>query len=53
MTGAIKKFATFLKSKYLQIVLWHCLNHRLKLAVSDTITAFDDTQPTEDFPGKI
>ena len=42
-----------LKSRYPQIVLWHCLNHRLELAVSDTITAVDGTQPIEDFIGKI
>ena len=31
----------------------HCLNHRLELAVSDTITAVGGTQPIEDFFGKI
>jgi hypothetical protein len=44
---------TLLKSKYPQIILWNCLNHRLKLAVSDTITAIDGTQPIEDFFGRI
>jgi hypothetical protein len=33
--------------------LWHCLNHRSELAVSDTITVVDGTQPIEDFIGKI
>ncbi|CAB4020546.1 Hypothetical predicted protein, partial [Paramuricea clavata] len=49
MTGAIKGVATLLKSKYPQIVLWHYLNHRLELAVSDTITAVDGAQHIEDF----
>lgn len=55
MTGAIKGVATLLKSRYPQIVLWHCLNHRLELelAVSDTITAVGGTQRIEDFFGKI
>jgi hypothetical protein len=53
MTGAIKGVGMLLKSRYPQIVLWHCLNHRLELAVSDTITAVDGTQPIEDFIGKI
>ena len=52
MTGAIKGVATLLKPS-LQIVLWHCLNHRLELAVSDTITAVGGTQPIENFFGKI
>ena len=53
MMGAIKGVGTFLKSKYPQIVLWHCLNHRLELAVSDTIKAVGGTQPIEDFFWKI
>ena len=53
MMGAIKGVAIILKSKYAQIVLWHCLNHRLELAVSDTIKAVDGIQPIEDLFGKI
>ena len=49
MMGAIKGVGTILKSKYPQIVLWHCLNHRLELAVSDTIKAVGGTQPIDDF----
>ena len=49
MMEAIKGVETILKSKYPQIVLWHCLNHRLRLAVSDTIKAVGGTQPIEDF----
>ena len=33
--------------------MWHCFNHRLELAVSDTITAVGGTQSIEDFFGKI
>ena len=47
--GAIKGVETILKSKYPQIVLWHCLNHRLELVVSDTIKAVGGTQPIDDF----
>ena len=46
MMGAIKGVGTILKSKYPQIVLWHCLDHRLELAVSDTIKAVGGTQPS-------
>ena len=53
MMEAIKGVETILKSKYPQIVLWHCLNHRLGLAVSDTIKAVGGTQPIEDFFCKI
>ena len=49
MIGVIKGVGTILKSKYPQIVLWHCLNHRLELAVSDTVKAVGGTQPIEDF----
>ena len=53
MMGAIKGVGTILKSKYPQIALWHCLNHRLELAVSDTINAVGGTQPIKDFFCKI
>ena len=49
MMGAIKGVGTILKSKYPQIALWCCLNHRLELAVSDTIKAVGGTQPIVDF----
>ena len=53
MMGAIKGVGTILKSKYPQTVLWHCLSHRLELAVSDTIKAVGGTQPIEDLFCKI
>ena len=48
MTGVIKGVATLLKSRYPQIFWWHCLTHRLELAVLDTITAVGGTQPIEE-----
>ena len=49
MMGKIKRIRLILKSHYPQIVMWHCLNHRLELAVSDTITAVNGTQWFFDF----
>ena len=37
----VKGNAVKLKVKYPQIVTWHCLNHRLELAVSDTMKSVE------------
>ena len=37
MLGRKAGVGTLLKLKYPKIVLWHCLNHRLELAVSDAM----------------
>lgn len=37
MIGWKAGVGTLLKLKYHNIVLWHCLNHRLELAVSDAM----------------
>ena len=37
VTGVNRGVATKLKEKYPQIITWHCLNHRLELAVGDAI----------------
>ena len=49
MMGKIKRVRSIIKSHYPQIVMWHCLNHRLELVVSDMITAVNGSQPIEDF----
>jgi hypothetical protein len=46
MTGRKSGVATQLAKKYPSIITWHCLNHRLELAVGDAI---DETQGTNHF----
>lgn len=38
MTGCKSGVATRLKDQYPHLVLWHCANHRLELAVGDTVS---------------
>jgi len=41
MLGKSSGVGTRLKAKFPNVVLWHCLNHRLELAVGDSIKAVD------------
>ena len=50
MLGKNSGVGTVLKQKYPQLVLWHCLAHRLELAVSD---AMDDVSNTYQFKSFI
>ena len=45
----IKGVAIKFKSKYAQIVTWHCLNHRLQLGVSDAMKSVERVSPIESF----
>ena len=49
MQGIYRGVATKLKERYPQIILWHCLNHRLELAVSDTVKAVNGVNKIESF----
>ena len=41
MLGKCSGVGTRLKSKCPNLILWHCLNHRLELAVGDSVKAVD------------
>eukprot|EP00795_Rhopilema_esculentum_P011221 gene11221-21405_t len=53
MTGVNRRVATKLKEKYSQIITWHCLNHRLELAVGDAIKSVKGVNQVEAFVSKI
>ena len=53
MQGIVRGVATKLKKRYPQIVLWHCLNHRLELAVSDTVKAVHGVNQIKPFFSKV
>lgn len=41
MLGKSSGVATLLKNKFPHLIIWHCSNHRLELAVNDTIKEVD------------
>jgi hypothetical protein len=41
MIGSKSGVITILSKKYPNIILWHCLNHRLELGVNDAIKVFN------------
>ena len=51
--GINRGVATKLKKRYPQMVLWHCLNHRLELAVSDTLQVVQRVNQVESFFSKV
>ena len=53
MQGINRGVATKLKKRYPQIGLWHCLNHRLELAVSDTLKVVQGVNQIESFFSKV
>ena len=38
-----------LKEKFPVLLLWHCLNHRLELAISDAVSSIDGFYPINFF----
>jgi hypothetical protein len=38
-----------LKEKFPVLLLWHCLNHRLELAISDAVSSIDGFYPIQTF----
>ena len=53
MTGKTNGIGTVLKQKYLQLILWHCLAHRLELAVSDATDDVCNTYQLKLFIDKL
>jgi len=53
MTGKTSGVGTVLKQKYPQLILWHCLDHRLELAVSDAMGDVCNTYQFKSFIGKL
>ena len=53
MLGVKNGLSTSLKRDYPSIILWRCLNHRLELAVSDTIDEVDGFHPLQILLNKI
>ena len=49
MLGRNSGVGTQLAIKYPNIILWHCLNHRLELSVSDTIKRLNYINPLKKF----
>ena len=42
-----------LKEKFRALLLWHCLNHRLELAISDAVSSIGDFYPIQAFFDKM
>ena len=42
-----------LKKEFPQLVLWHCLNHRLELSVSDAIDSIHGFYHAQSFFGEV
>jgi hypothetical protein len=53
MIGSNSGVATQLVQLFPRIVLWHCLNHRLELAVKDTLTELKSIFHFESFIEKL
>ena len=53
MIGSKSGVAVQIQSKYPRCIIWHCLNHRLELAVNDVISEMKCFNHFEAFIGKI
>jgi hypothetical protein len=53
MIGSNSGVAVQLQAKYHDCIIWHCLNHRLELAVNDVIVEMKCINHFESFIGKI
>ena len=53
MLGCRSEVGTLLKKGFPSIILWHCLNHRLELAVKDSINAVSGVNSIQAFFSKI
>ena len=53
MQGINREVSTKLEKRYPQIVLWHCLNHGLELAVSNTLKVMQGVNQNESFFSKV
>jgi hypothetical protein len=53
MFGCLYGVETLLQQIYPRIVIWHCLNHRLELSVSDTLDSLNSINQFESFMNKL
>ncbi len=53
MLGKCTGVGQRLKEKFPATLLWHCLNHRLELVISDAISSIDGFYPIQTFFDKI
>ena len=53
MLGSKSGVATRLKESFPQLIVWHCLNHRIELAVTDSIEQIEGCFPMISFFKKI
>ena len=53
MLGCKSGVGTLLKKDFLSIILWHCLKHRLELAVNDSINAVSGNNYIQAFFTKV
>jgi hypothetical protein len=49
-SGGVKKL---LKEKFSSIIVWHCANHRLKLAVHDAVKTVSEINRFKSFIDKL
>ncbi|KAG7171321.1 General transcription factor IIH subunit 1-like [Homarus americanus] len=53
MLGVKSGVATILKEHYPDVIIWHCLNHRLELAVGDSVTEVHGVNHFQSFMDKL
>ena len=53
MLGRKAGVGTLVKLKYPRIILWHCLNHRLELAVGDAVKEVHGISHFQSFISKL
>lgn len=49
MTGRKSGLGALVKQRYPNVIQWHCLNHRLELAVGDIIETLEEVQSLKSF----
>ena len=49
MLGTNSGVRKLLKDKFPEIILWHCLNHRLELAVGNALESISGTNDFQSF----
>ena len=49
MLGTKSGVRKLLKDKFPEIILWHCLNHRLELAVGNALESISGTNDFQSF----
>ena len=49
MLGTKSRVGKLLKDKFPDIILWHCLNHRLELVVENALESISGTNDFQSF----